>query len=76
MRIVSRVGSEVSAGDAVLELRSADRLRLERAESLAMSAIEIVDAPGVLRELVLGRIDASNLDESNRDPSELDESNR
>jgi len=76
VRIVSRVGSEVSAGDAVLELRSADRLRLERAESLAMSAIEIVDAPGVLRELVLGRIDASNLDESNRDPSELDESNR
>jgi hypothetical protein len=46
-----------------------------------MSAIEIVDAPGVPRELVLGRIDASNLDvstwdESNRDPSELDESNR
>jgi hypothetical protein len=41
-----------------------------------MSAIEIVDAPGVLRELVLGRIDASNVDESNLDPSELDESNR
>jgi pyrimidine-nucleoside phosphorylase len=76
VRIVSRVGCEVSAGDAVLELRSADRGRLERAESLAMSAIEIVDAPGVLRELVLGTIDASNLDESNRDPSELDVSNR
>ncbi len=65
VRIVSRVGSEVSAGDAVLELRSADRGRLERAEPLALSAIEIVDTPGVLRELVLGRIDASNLDESN-----------
>ena len=76
VRIVSRVGCEVSAGDAVLELRSADHRRLERAETLAMSAIEIVDAPGVPRELVLGRIDASNLDESNRDPSELDESNR
>jgi pyrimidine-nucleoside phosphorylase len=76
VRIVSRVGCEVSAGDAVLELRSADRGRLERAESLAISAIEIVDAPGVLRELVLGRIDASNVDESNLDPSELDEPNR
>ncbi len=76
VRIVSRVGCEVSAGDAVLELRSVDHRRLERAESLAMSAIEIVDAPGVPRELVLGRIDASNLDVSSRDPSELDESNR
>ena len=58
------VGSEVSEGDAVLELRSRDPRRLQGAAAAARSSIEIHDEPGVPRGLVLGTIDADSLSES------------
>ena len=64
VRIVAGVGSEVSEGDAVLELRSRDRKRLEPAAAAAVSSIEIHDEPGVPRGLVLATIDADSLSES------------
>jgi thymidine phosphorylase len=64
VRIVAGVGSEVSEGDAVLELRSRDPRRLQGAAAAARSSIEIHDEPGVPRGLVLGTIDADSLSES------------
>ena len=56
IRILVPVGVRVAAGDALLELQSADVEQLDPAAELAGAAVTITDDPGVPRRLVLGTI--------------------
>jgi len=64
IRVLVPVGVQVAAGDALLELQSADVDRLAPAAELARAAVVITDEPGVPRRLVLGTIGADSPVES------------
>jgi pyrimidine-nucleoside phosphorylase len=54
--VVAKVGEQVRAGDAVLELHYRDAARLERAKTLAADALAIADAPPPAVRLIVGEV--------------------
>ena len=54
--IKAKPGTQVSAGDAVLELHYRDAAKLDAALVLARRAITIGDAPPVLRAIIVGEV--------------------
>ena len=65
IRIRVPVGSEVIAGDGVMELQATDEGLLEAAAEHARAAMVITDEPGVSRQLVLDTIEPPSSTESN-----------